>query len=86
MAGEAANDEPRRRPAADPRTSERLGWIARARTRLSRAFKLGNALIERLDPGGDAGSGYRPRRFRLGLDVRVSTLTTSGFFLGVVRG
>jgi predicted ATPase/class 3 adenylate cyclase len=25
--------------------------------------------------------GYRPRRFRLGLDVRVSCLTTSGFFL-----
>jgi tetratricopeptide (TPR) repeat protein len=25
--------------------------------------------------------GYRPRRFRLGLDVRVSSLTTSAFFL-----
>jgi predicted ATPase/class 3 adenylate cyclase len=25
--------------------------------------------------------GFRPRRFRLGLDVRVSCLTTSGFFL-----
>jgi predicted ATPase/class 3 adenylate cyclase len=25
--------------------------------------------------------GYRPRRYRLGLDVRVSCLTTSGFFL-----
>jgi predicted ATPase/class 3 adenylate cyclase len=25
--------------------------------------------------------GYRPRRFRFGLDVRVSSLTTSGFFL-----
>ncbi|HLO34921.1 MAG TPA: hypothetical protein VK194_02510, partial [Candidatus Deferrimicrobium sp.] len=27
------------------------------------------------------GSDYRPRRYRLGLDVRVSSLTTSGFFL-----
>jgi tetratricopeptide (TPR) repeat protein len=27
------------------------------------------------------GDGFRPRRFRLGLDVRVSCLTTSGFFL-----
>ena len=27
------------------------------------------------------GDGYRPRRLRLGLDVRVSCLTTSGFFL-----
>ena len=26
-------------------------------------------------------SGYRPRRLRLGIDVRVSCLTTSGFFL-----
>jgi hypothetical protein len=30
---------------------------------------------------GFQGPGYRPRRFRLGLDVRVSCLTTSGFFL-----
>ena len=26
-------------------------------------------------------AGYRPRRFRLGIDVRVSSLTTTGFFL-----
>jgi predicted ATPase/class 3 adenylate cyclase len=30
---------------------------------------------------GFQSPGYRPRRFRLGLDVRVSCLTTSGFFL-----
>ncbi len=31
--------------------------------------------------GGFESPAYRPRRYRLGLDVRVSCLTTSGFFL-----
>ena len=64
----------------DPSMRVDANFLLGSNTGFAGDLDRGLALIDEAIRGFESDA-YRPRRFRLGVDVRISTLTTSAFFL-----